>query len=192
MRFCVPWDRIQGFGDREEGPKKPRNPPFITSLCSRKRPENSIFPRKKRYVLRQKLYEGIELGAERVGLITCGLIPSVFPSSSSVKPGLIFWKNTERNTTGEAARQREGQERPGRARSDPADFPEICPGERESLSFQRRIQALFPIYYRALASQMSDAVVEDQKIRIENRVMFSKPTAKEVVFDGFFESLRGI
>lgn len=168
---------------------KPAKPPFITSTLQQEASGKFNFTSKRTMLVAQKLYEGIELGTERVGLITYMRTDSYRLSEQFINEakGYItenFGKEYYRNDRIAYAKAKNVQDaheaiRPTSLKYAPASVKEYLSSD------EYKLYSL--IYYRALASLMSDAVIEDQKLKIENNGYLFEADGERVVFDGYLK-----
>jgi len=173
--------------------KKLRNrspkPPYITSTLQQDASSKLNFNSKKTMTLAQKLYEGVELKDERVGLITYMRTDSVRLSDQFLNEaksfvlenyGEEYYQGYVKIKT-KAKNVQDAHEaiRPTSLKYTPEKVKEFLTND------EYKLYSL--IYYRALASVMADAVIEDQKISIENNGYIFEATGSKVVFDGFLK-----
>jgi DNA topoisomerase-1 len=173
--------------------KKNRNksakPPFITSTLQQEASSRFNFMAKKTMMIAQKLYEGIELASERVGLITYMRTDSFRLSEQFIAEGKEFiaakygakYFNGYRKYTSKAKNIQDAHEaiRPSALKHTPESVRSYLTND------EYRLYSL--IYYRALASLMTDAIVEDQKLKIENNGYIFEAGGVRVVFDGYLQ-----
>ena len=169
--------------------KKPAKPPFITSTLQQEASGKFNFSSKKTMLLAQKLYEGIELGAERVGLITYMRTDSFRLSEQFLGEARahILEKYGKEYYRGSRASKEKGKNVQDAHEAIRPTSLKYAPESVKAYLSNDEYRLYSLIYYRALASQMSDAVVEDQKIRIENRGYVFEADGERIVFDGFLK-----
>ncbi|MGB7531073.1 MAG: type I DNA topoisomerase [Bacilli bacterium] len=169
--------------------KKPAKPPFITSTLQQEASGKFNFSSKKTMLLAQKLYEGIELGAERVGLITYMRTDSFRLSEQFLGEARahILEKYGKEYYRGSRASKEKGKNVQDAHEAIRPTSLKYAPESVKAYLSNDEYRLYSLIYYRALASQMSDAVVEDQKIRIENRGYVFEVDGERIVFDGFLK-----
>ena len=172
--------------------KKTRNrsskPPFITSTLQQDAGAKYNYNAKRVMGIAQKLYEGVELGNERVGLITYMRTDSIRLSDefvSKAKKFIIdnygegYYKGIKKTTKTKNVQDAHEAIRP----TDISRTPESI---KKYLSLEDyKIYSL--IYNRAVASLMSDAVVEDTKVDIENNGYIFNVNGEVTTYDGFLK-----
>lgn len=175
----------------EEVIKKNRNklakPPFITSTLQQESSSKFNFNSKKTMMIAQKLYEGIELKDERVGLITYMRTDSLRLSEQFINEGKDFitgnygkeYYHGYRKYQSKAKNVQDAHEaiRPSSLKNTPANIKQYLSND------EFKLYSL--IYYRALGALMSDAIVEDQKIKINNNGYIFEATGERIIFNGF-------
>ena len=167
---------------------KKSKPPFITSTLQQEASTKLGFPAKKTMSLAQKLYEGIDLGSETVGLITYMRTDSVRLSDefSGASKNYIE-KNYGKDYVGytKQAKSKENVQdaheaiRPTSILRTPSSVKEYLSNDEFKLY---RI-----IYYRALASIMADAKVNQTTVVFNNQDYLFKTTGQVLVFDGYLK-----
>ena len=163
-------------------------PPFITSTLQQDAGVKYNYNAKRVMGIAQKLYEGVELGKERVGLITYMRTDSIRLSDEFVdnakkyiinKYGKEYYKGVKKSTKTKNVQDAHEAIRP----TDISRTPESI---KEYLSTEDyKIYSL--IYNRALASLMADAVVEDTKVEINNNGYIFNVNGEITVYDGFLK-----
>ncbi len=169
--------------NRNKSPKAP----FITSTLQQEASSKLNFLSRKTMMVAQKLYEGIQLEKERVGLITYMRTDSFRLSDQFINEGKAFIneKYGEKYFSGykkfatKAKNMQDAHEaiRPSSLKYTPESIRSFLSND------EYKLYSL--IYYRALASLMSDAIVEDQKLKIENNGYIFEAGGMRVVFDGY-------
>lgn len=173
--------------------EKKAKEPFITSTLQQEASSKLNFNAKKTMMIAQGLYEGIELENERVGLITYMRTDSVRLSDEFIAEG----KDYITKLYGDKYYQ--GYQRMASKGKNVQDAHEaIRPTEliHTPESVKKYLSAdefkLYNlIYYRALASQMSSAIVEDEKVKISNNGYLFEASGERVVFDGYLKVYQG-
>ncbi len=170
--------------------KKNRNrtskPPFITSTLQQDAGAKFNYNAKRVMAIAQRLYEGIDLGNERVGLITYMRTDSTRLSDefiSSAKDyitsnfGEKYYNAPKKQSKSKNIQDAHEAIRPTYIENTPDKI-------KKYLSLEEyKIYSI--IYNRAVASLMSDAVMEDTKVEIENNGYIFTTSGEKVVFDGF-------
>ena len=167
---------------------KKSKPPFITSTLQQEASTKLGFPAKKTMSLAQKLYEGIDLGSETVGLITYMRTDSVRLSDEFIGASKNYIeKNYGKDYVGytKQAKSKENVQdaheaiRPTSILRTPLSVKEYLSNDEFKLY---RI-----IYYRALASIMADAKVNQTTVVFNNQDYLFKTTGQVLVFDGYLK-----
>jgi DNA topoisomerase-1 len=170
--------------------KKNRNrqskPPFITSTMQQDAGAKFNFNSKRVMMIAQKLYEGIDLGTERVGLITYMRTDSIRMANEFVnhaktfiteKFGNDYYKGTKQLNKGKNVQDAHEAIRPTSLENTPDKVKKFLTAD------EYKIYTL--IYNRALSSLMSDAVMEDTKVFIKANDYIFNLTGEKVVYDGY-------
>ncbi len=170
--------------------KKERNrvskPPFITSTLQQDASAKYNYNAKRVMRIAQKLYEGVEVGKERVGLITYMRTDSIRLSDEFVKKakdyitdkyGTKYYKGIKKAPKGKNVQDAHEAIRP-------TDITRTPDSIKKSLNLEEyKIYSL--IYNRAIASLMSDQVVEDTKVDIVNNGYLFNLSGEVTLFDGY-------
>ena len=173
--------------------KKPheRNPklPFTTSTLQQEASTKLGFNAKKTMMVAQGLYEGVELGDERVGLITYMRTDSVRLSDEFVDSckkyildnyGQSYYKGYgEPDKKGKNVQDAHEAIRPSRITYTPEKVKQYLSNDEYKLYNL--------IYRRALAAIMKPAIVELQSIRIENNGYKFDVNGELIIFDGYLK-----
>ncbi len=170
--------------------KKNRNrsskPPFITSTLQQDASAKFNYTAKRVMGIAQRLYEGIDLGTERVGLITYMRTDSTRLSDEFVTSAKDFiiknYGEKYYNAPKKVNNDKNAQDAHEGIR--PTDVNKAPDKIKKYLSLEEyKVYSL--IYNRAVASLMSDAVVEDTKVDIENNGYLFTTSGEKTLFDGF-------
>ncbi len=176
--------------ERKERRRKPL-PPFITSTLQQEASKRFGFPAKLTMQIAQQLYEGIDLGSERVGLITYMRTDSTRVSDEAVKEVRKFIK------------EEIGKDYlPARARSHETKKPSSAQDAHEAIrptSVYRTPESVkqyltpeqFKLYdliwRRFVASQMKDAVFNTVSVDIEGNGLTFRSTGSTLKEEGFLK-----
>ncbi len=173
--------------EQKEKNKKSR-PPFITSTLQQEASTRLGFTAKKTMQIAQKLYEGIDLGNETVGLITYMRTDSIRLSDEFViasknyiekeygKPYIGYIKSTKKKENVQDAHE---AIRPTSILRTPLSVkPYLSQDEWKLYAF---------IYARALASLMADAKVNQTTLIFDNHDYQFKATGQALLFDGYLK-----
>ena len=162
--------------------------PFITSTLQQEASTKLGFPARKTMSIAQKLYEGIDLGDETVGLITYMRTDSIRLSEDFTKPAykyindkygkeyVGYIKKTKKTENVQDAHE---AIRPTSILREPIKV-------KEYLS-QDEFKLYSLIYKRTLASLMSDAKVSQTTIVLNNNDYKFKVTGQILIFDGYLK-----
>ena len=162
--------------------------PFTTSTLQQEASTKLGFPAKKTMSLAQKLYEGIDLGKETVGLITYMRTDSIRLSDDFVRPTM---KYIEENYGKEYI----GYVKQSKKTDNVQDAHEgIRPTSilREPMKVKRYLTAdefkLYSlIYKRTLASLMADAITDQTTVIFDHNSYKFKTTGSVIIFDGYLK-----
>ena len=162
--------------------------PFITSTLQQDASTKLGFTSKKTMSIAQKLYEGITLKDETVGLITYMRTDSVRLSDEFVKSAYAYISsNYGENYLGYVKKAKSMDNvqdaheaiRPTSINRTPSNVKEYLTKDEYKLYEM--------IYYRTLASLMKDAMVEATSVSLNNNNYIFKTTGQVLVFDGYLK-----
>ncbi len=172
--------------------KKKKNrkakPPFITSTLQQEASLKLGFPAKKTMSLAQKLYEGIDIGTETVGLITYMRTDSIRLSDSFIGSTYHYIEETYGKHYIGSVKKRKKQEnvqdaheaiRPTSILRTPDEMKKFLTADEEKLY---RL-----IYCRSLASLMKDASFEATTIVLDDNDYHFKANGQVQIFDGYMK-----
>ena len=173
--------------------QRPR-PPFTTSTLQQQAARSFRFNAQRTMRIAQDLYEGIELGsAEPVGLITYMRTDSVNLAQNALDEAMTFIKSNygDEYTNGPKryhTRSKAAQEAHEAIRPTSVDY---TPEKVANFLSQEQLRLYTMIWKRTLASQMTDAVVDNTgvDITVETRVLGGeyvvRATGSVIKFDGY-------
>jgi len=173
--------------DKKEKLKKSKFP-FTTSTMQQEASTKLGFSSKKTMSVAQKLYEGINIGTETVGLISYMRTDSVRLSDEFIKSTYGYIKDNYGSeyvgyvkTSNKTENVQDAHEaiRPTSINREPDKIKEYLTNDEYKLY---RI-----IYYRALASLMKDARVEATTVILDNNNYQFKTTGQVLLFDGYLK-----
>lgn len=173
--------------EKKEKTKKGKVP-FITSTLQQEASTKLGFPAKKTMSIAQKLYEGIDLGSETVGLITYMRTDSIRLSNDFVKPAMQYIeKNFGKKYIGYIKKSKKTENvqdaheaiRPTSILREPLKVKEYLSAD------EFKLYTL--IYKRTLASLMADAKVNQTTIIFDNCNYKFKTTGQILIFDGYLK-----
>jgi len=162
--------------------------PFITSTLQQDASNKLGFTAKKTMSLAQKLYEGIDLGSETTGLITYMRTDSIRLSNEFIgatynhienkygKDYVGFIKTSKKSDNVQDAHE---AIRPTSISRTPESVKEYLTNDEYKLYRM--------IYYRALASLMSDAKTSSTTVILDNNNYQFKATGSILTFDGYLK-----
>ena len=162
--------------------------PFITSTLQQEASTKLGFPARKTMSIAQKLYEGIDLGDETVGLITYMRTDSIRLSEDFTKPAYKYINdNYGKEYVGYIKKTKKTENvqdaheaiRPTSILREPIKV-------KEYLS-QDEFKLYGLIYKRTLASLMSDAKVSQTTVVLNNNDYKFKVTGQILIFDGYLK-----
>ena len=162
--------------------------PFITSTMQQDASNKLGFNAKKTMQIAQKLYEGIELADETVGLIS-------YMRTDSTRLSNEFISSTYKFIENKYGREYVGSVKVSKKKDNVQDAHEAI----RPTSIERTPEVVKPylsndefklyrmIYYRALASLMKSATTENTTVILDNNNYQFKATGQIVVFDGYLK-----
>ena len=172
----------------KQAKNKKAKPPYITSTLQQDASTKLNFASKKTMSLAQKLYEGISLKDETVGLITYMRTDSIRLSDEFIRLTYGYIKqNYGENyigyvkTTKKTDNVQDAHEaiRPTSINRTPESVKEYLTNDEYKLYRM--------IYYRALASLMKDAKTEATTVILDNNNYQFKATGSILIFDGYLK-----
>mgnify|MGYP004531051137 CR=1 FL=1 len=172
---------------KKEKSKKAKYP-FITSTLQQEASSKLNFTSKKTMMVAQKLYEGITLEDETVGLITYMRTDSIRLSDEFVKNTYSYIeKNFGKDYVGYVKQSKKTENvqdaheaiRPTSINRRPEDVKKFLTNDEYKL--------YSIIYYRALASLMKDAKVLSTTVVLDNNNYEFKVTGQILIFDGYLK-----
>ena len=167
---------------------KKAKPPFITSTLQQEASTKLNFTAKKTMNIAQKLYEGIDLESETVGLITYMRTDSIRLSDEFIKSGYAYIdkeygkeyvgyvKTTKKKDNVQDAHE---AIRPTSVNRTPASVKKFLTSD------EYKLYSL--IYYRALASIMADAKVDATTVILDNNNYQFKTSGQILIYDGYLK-----
>ena len=171
--------------------QKQSKPPYITSTLQQDASNKLGFNAKKTMQIAQKLYEGIELEDETVGLISYMRTDSIRLSQNFIGSAYSFIEN-------KYGKEYVGSVKAAKKKENVQDAHEAI----RPTSINRTPEAVKPflttdefklyrmIYYRALASLMKSAETENTTVILDNHNYQFKTTGQVVVFDGYLKVFK--
>ena len=172
--------------------KKARNKkskfPFITSTLQQEASTKLGFPARKTMSIAQKLYEGIDLGDETVGLIT-------YMRTDSIRLSDDFAGSARKYIEKEYGKEYVGYIKKSKKSDNVQDAHEAIRPTSVLREPKKVKQYLKPdefklyslIYKRTIASLMADAKVNQTTIIFDNNDYKFKTTGQVLIFDGYLK-----
>ena len=172
----------------EKAKNKKAKPPFITSTLQQDASNKLNFPAKKTMSLAQKLYEGIDIGNETVGLITYMRTDSIRLSDQFIKEGYKYINDNY-------GKEYIGYVKTSKKKDNVQDAHEAIrptsifrtPEKMKEYLTNDEYKLYELIYCRALASLMADAKVNATTIVLRNNDYDFKATGQVLIYDGYLK-----
>lgn len=168
--------------------KRESKPPFITSTLQQEASNKLGFSAKKTMMIAQKLYEGVDLANETVGLITYMRTDSVRLSETFISAakdyiaenyGKVYQGHVKASKKTENVQDAHEGIRPTSILRDPASIKEYLKND------EFKLYSL--IYSRALASLMAPAKFDATSVTLDNQGYEFKCNGSVQTFDGFLK-----
>lgn len=176
----------------EEVEKKTKNKkskvPFITSTLQQDASNKLNFGAKKTMSIAQKLYEGVDLANETVGLISYMRTDSIRLSNDFIgdtlhfieaKYGKEYVGSVKVSKKVDNVQDAHEAIRPTSIHRDPLSVKPYLTSDEYHLYAM--------IYYRALASLMKDAKTDNTTVILDNNNYQFKATGQVIIFDGYLK-----
>lgn len=173
--------------EKKEKAKKSKLP-FITSTLQQEASTKLGFPAKKTMSIAQKLYEGIDLGSETVGLISYMRTDSIRLSDEFIGPTMKYIEENygknyvgyvKKSTKTENVQDAHEAIRPTSILREPVKVKQYLSND------EFKLYSL--IYKRTLAALMSDAKVNQTTIIFDNNDYKFKASGQIMIFDGYLK-----
>lgn len=173
--------------EKKEKAKKSKLP-FITSTLQQEASTKLGFPAKKTMSIAQKLYEGIDLGSETVGLISYMRTDSIRLSDEFIGPTMKYIEENygknyvgyvKKSTKTENVQDAHEAIRPTSILREPVKVKQYLSND------EFKLYSL--IYKRTLAALMSDAKVNQITIIFDNNDYKFKASGQIMIFDGYLK-----
>ena len=176
--------------EKKEKAKKSKFP-FITSTLQQEASTKLGFPARKTMSIAQKLYEGIDLGSETVGLITYMRTDSTRLSDEFVPSARKYIEET-------FGREYVGYVKKSKKKENVQDAHEAIrptsvlrtPEKVKQYLTADEFKLYSLIYKRTLASLMADAKVNQTTIIFDNHDYKFKTTGQILLFEGYLKVYR--
>ncbi|MCD8029102.1 MAG: type I DNA topoisomerase [Erysipelotrichaceae bacterium] len=166
--------------------KRASKPPFITSTLQQEASSRLNFKARKTMQIAQKLYEGVDIGNETVGLITYMRTDSIRLSDTFVsdakqyiseKYGENYVGNVKISKKKENVQDAHEAIRPTSVLRNPESIKQYLNND------EYKLYSL--IYARALSSLMASAILNATTILLDNNDYEFKATGSVIKFDGY-------
>ena len=162
--------------------------PFTTSTLQQTASTRIGFSGKKTMSIAQKLYEGIDIGSDRVGLITYMRTDSIRLSDDFIKSCYAFIdKNYGKEYVGYVKQSKKTENvQDAHEGIRPTDINRT-PEEMKKYLTPDEYKLYKLIYVRALSSLMKDAKAKTTTITLDNNDYLFKTTGSIITFDGYLK-----
>ena len=175
----------------EKDKKKAAREPFKTSTLQQMASTRLNFAASKTMKIAQKLYEGVDLSNETVGLITYMRTDSVRLSDEFIKSTYAYIDKTY-------GKEYVGYAKVGKTNANMQDGHEgirptsinRTPESIKSYLSTDEYKLYKLIYIRALSSLMADAKVKATTVIFENNEYLFKTTGSVITFDGYLKAYK--
>ena len=171
--------------------KKQSKPPYITSTLQQDAIVKLNFNSKKTMSIAQKLYEGINIGTETVGLIT-------YMRTDSIRLSNDFISETYKYIESEYGKEYVGSVKVSKKTENVQDAHEAIrpssilrtPEKIKNYLTNDEYKLYNLIYYRALASLMKEAKQKVTTLILDNNDYKFKATGTVTTFDGYLKAYK--
>lgn len=168
--------------------KQPSELPFTTSTLTQMASNKLGYPSKKTMQIAQKLYEGIDLGNERVGLIS-------YMRTDSIRLSDVFVNDTKKYILSNYGKEYVGYTKKAKKSDNVQDAHEAIrptsifrtPSEVKKYLTPEQYKLYNLIYVRTLASLMSDAKINSTSVDLDNNGYLFRANGQVYVFDGYLK-----
>ena len=175
----------------EKSKKKQSKPPYITSTLQQDAIVKLNFNSKKTMSIAQKLYEGINIGTETVGLIT-------YMRTDSIRLSNDFISETYKFIENEYGKEYVGAVKKSKKTENVQDAHEAIrpssilrtPEKLKEYLTKDEYKLYNLIYYRALASLMKEATQKVTTLILDNNDYKFKATGTVTTFDGYLKAYK--
>ena len=167
---------------------KASKPPFITSTLQQEAANKLNFSSKKTMSVAQKLYEGINIGSETVGLIT-------YMRTDSIRLSNEFISNTLKYIEVNYGKEYVGKVKTTKKKENVQDAHEAIrptsilrtPDSLKEFLTNDEYKLYKLIYFRALASLMKESKQQSTTVILDNNNYKFKIVGTVTVFDGYLK-----
>ena len=167
---------------------KPSKLPFTTSTLTQMASNRFNYPASKTMSIAQKLYEGVNIGSETVGLIS-------YMRTDSIRLSDVFVSDTKKYIASNYGKEYVGYTKSAKSNDNVQDAHEAIrptsilrtPDSIKKYLKPEEYKLYSLIYVRTLASLMADAKVETTTVSLENKEYIFKANGSVYVFDGYLK-----
>jgi len=168
--------------------KRPSKLPFTTSTLTQMASNRLNYPASKTMSIAQKLYEGINIGSETVGLIS-------YMRTDSIRLSDIFVNDTKNYIKSNYGKEYVGYAKKSKKSDNVQDAHEAIrptsilrtPDSIKKYLKPEEYKLYNLIYVRTLSSLMADAKVNATSVDLENNGYIFRATGQVVTFDGYLK-----
>ncbi|MBR4178291.1 MAG: type I DNA topoisomerase [Bacilli bacterium] len=168
--------------------KQPSEFPFTTSTLTQMASNRLGYPAKKTMQIAQKLYEGIDIGSDRVGLIS-------YMRTDSIRLSDVFVNDTKKYIADNYGKEYVGYQKHAKKNDNVQDAHEAIrptsiyrtPDSIKKYLSTEEFKLYSLIYFRTLASLMSDARINSTVVDLENNGYLFRATGQVYTFDGYLK-----
>ena len=172
--------------------KRPSKLPFTTSTLTQMASTRLNFPASKTMSVAQRLYEGINIGNETVGLIS-------YMRTDSIRLSDVFVSDTKKYIASNYGKEYVGYAKSAKKTDNVQDAHEAIrptsilrtPDSIKKYLKPEEYKLYNLIYIRTLSSLMADARVNATSVDLENKGYIFKATGQVVTFDGYLKVYKG-
>ncbi len=173
---------------KKQKQKQPKAP-FITSTLQQEASSKLGFTSKRTMTIAQKLYEGVDIGSETIGLIT-------YMRTDSTRLSDVFVASTMAHIEDEYGKNYVGFVRKRKSKGNEQDAHEAIrptsilrtPSSIEKHLSKDELKLYQLIYARAIASLMASAVVDSTAVDLVNNNYTFRTNGNILVFDGYLKA----
>ncbi len=168
--------------------KQPSELPFTTSTMTQMSSNRFGYPAKKTMQIAQTLYEGVDIGSERVGLIS-------YMRTDSIRLSDVFVSDVKKYISSNYGKEYVGYAKSVKKKDNVQDAHEAIrptsiyrtPESMKKYLSTDQYKLYSLIYARTLASLMADAIVNTTSVDLENNGYIFKANGQVYVFDGYLK-----
>ena len=178
--------KVESIETKEK--KKQSKLPFTTSTLTQMASNRLNYPASKTMSIAQKLYEGVKLGSETVGLIS-------YMRTDSVRLSDVFVNETKKYIASNYGKEYVGNAKKAKSKENVQDAHEAIrptsilrtPESVKKYLMAEEYKLYNLIYIRALSSLMADAKVQATSVELFNNDYIFKTSGQVYTFDGYLK-----